>query len=275
MAESLEVRGRAAHLEQLTELLDSLGAAEAPPRLVHDVLAQISSSNRQEPVLQFPPRSSTVPKRGVTVNKQIIFGLAAAAAVVLAVITYTTYPPATEGTEATIGAAQRAQQPQIAAKDVGLGDTSAQDVLQTDTWDAIMKDESLRSALQDAELQRALLDADLRESLKNEAVRQALRDVELARYLRDEALISRHALNEAAMRGVSNTRIKAALMNRNFVNALRANKDLASLLSQPGRAQALGGEAMSRLVRDARFAQALARSDQFTRSLAAGRQPLR
>ncbi len=55
MAESVEVRGRAAHLEQLIELLESLPPADAPPRLVHDVLAQISNSTRQEPVLKFTP----------------------------------------------------------------------------------------------------------------------------------------------------------------------------------------------------------------------------
>ena len=95
-------------------------------------------------------------------NKKILFGLAIAAAIVLAVITYNTYPPATAGTEATIGAAQRAQAPQIAAQDVKLGDTSAQDVLQTETFDAIMKDDAVRTMLQDAELRSQMQNAELR-----------------------------------------------------------------------------------------------------------------
>ena len=109
-------------------------------------------------------------------NKKILFGLAAAAAIVLAVITYNSNPPATVGTEATIGAAQRAQTPQIEAKDVKLGDTSAQAVLQTDTFDAIMKDEALRSSLQDTEIRQQLHNVDLRKSLEDENVGKALND---------------------------------------------------------------------------------------------------
>ena len=270
LANDADARQRFSELERLNALLASLGPAEAPSDLVANVLARVSPHTAAPQPVRNIVR--LVPKRGVIVNKKLIFSLAAAAVVILAVITYTSYPPATEGTEATIGAAQRAQTPQIASKDVGLGDTSAQDVLQTETWDAIMKDESLRSALQDVELQRALLDSDLRESLKNEAVRQALRGAELSRYLRDENLLKKGGLSEAAVRNISDARVKAALMDQNFVNALANNRNLASLLSRNDRAQALGGEAMSRLVRDARFVNALSNSDRLTRSLAAGRQ---
>ena len=117
-------------------------------------------------------------------NKKILFGLAAAAAIVLAVITYNSNPPATDGTEATIGAAQRAQAPQIAAQDVKLGDTSAQDVLQTETFDAIMKDETLRTMLQDAEFRKQLQDAELRSALQDDAIRKALNDPGLAQIAR-------------------------------------------------------------------------------------------
>ena len=148
MTESPEARARAAQLGQLNDLLDVLGPAEAPVGLVHDVLAQISNQPVSIRVL--------AQRRGTPVNKKILFGLAAAAAVVLAVITYSTNPPATEGTEATIGAAQRAQAPQIAAKDVALGDTSAQDVLQTELWDQLAKDEDLRNLLTDASMREQL-----------------------------------------------------------------------------------------------------------------------
>lgn len=270
MAESLEVRGRAAHLEQLSALIDSLGAAEAPPRLVHDVLAQISSSTRHEPVLQFPHRSLTVPKRGVTVNKQMIFGLAAAAAVVLAVITYTNYPPATEGTEATIGAAQRAQAPQIAAKDVGLGDTSAQDVLQTDTWDAIMKDEELRGLLQDSEFRKHLLDQELRMSLRNEAVVRALKDPGLARRLADQDLVRR--INDAELvKKLDDANLRGALMNEAFARAVR-NDNLRAYLVRPGVAAALSRQAFQNALRDRNFDAALRNNARFEAALRSGSQ---
>ena len=270
LARNADARERVGELGRLNALLTSLGPAEAPPNLVADVLARVSPhSAAPQPVRKFV---RAIPKRGEIVNKKLIFGLAAAAAVILAVITYTSYPPATEGTEATIGAAQRAQTPQIASKDVGLGDTSAQDVLQTETWDAIMKDEKLRSALQDAELRRLLEDSQVREALKNEAVRQALHEAALARYLQDENLIKKGALNEAALRSIGNARIEAALMNRAFVNALRANPNLAAYLSRPERLQALRGEAMARLLRDARLEAALRSGARFDAALARGTQ---
>ena len=270
LARNADARERVGELGRLNALLTSLGPAEAPPHLVADVLARVRPHTAAPQLVGKFVRS--IPKRGEIVNKQLIFGLAAAAAVILAVITYTSYPPATEGTEATIGAAQRAQTPQIASKDVGLGDTSTQDVLQTETWDAIMKDEKLRSALQDAELRRLLEDSQLRDALKNEAVRQALHEAGLARYLRDENLIKKGALNETALRSIGNTRIEAALMNRAFVNALRANANLAAYLSRPERLEALRGEAMVRLLRDARFEAALRSGAKFDAALARGTQ---
>jgi hypothetical protein len=266
MAENLEVRGRADHLEQLRELLDSLGAAEAPPRLMHDVLAQISNATRHEPVVTFSPRSSTVPKRGVTVNKKLIFGLAAAAAVVLAVITYTNYPPATEGTEATIGAAQRAQAPQIAAKDVGLADTSAQDLLQSETWDAIMKDEDLRSTLEDADMRRMLEDADLRRALENDDVRHALRQPGFAQAYKYK--LSGQALSAADARRFNDARIMQAFENEGFARALaRMDKKLAANLLNARAGRAFSSDAMARAVRDPGFAAAL-KNDRFARALA-------
>ena len=117
ISESSEARDRAAQFTELTALLDSLGSVEAPPDLAASVLKHIS--HRPHVVVR-----SSIPQRGVAVNKKILFGLAAAAAIVLAVITYYSNPPATVGTEATIGAAQRAQSPQINPSDVKLGDTS-------------------------------------------------------------------------------------------------------------------------------------------------------
>ena len=155
ISSSREARDRAAEFERLASLIESLGPATPPPGLVDHVLAQVSHRPHAVRPVTF--------ERGVIVNKKILFGLAAAAAVVLAVITYNSYPRPTEGTEATIGAAQRAQSPQIAAQDVKLGDTSAQAVLQTETFDAIMKDEALRTMLQSAEMRVFLQSAALRE----------------------------------------------------------------------------------------------------------------
>jgi hypothetical protein len=263
LARNADARERVGELGRLNALLASLGTAEAPPTLVTDVLARVRPhAAAPQPIRKFV---RSIPKRGEIVNKKLIVGLAAAAAVILAVITYTSFPPATEGTEATIGAAQRAQTPQIASKDVGLGDTSAQDVLQSDTWDAIMKDEDLRSTLQDAEVRRMLEDAELRLALESAEVRRFLNDPNVARRMADRDLIRQ--INDAEAVKKLN---EAALRNGAFLRYAR-NPMFRDVLSRPGAARALGGEAMGRFLRDARAGAAL-RSARFEQALRSGSQ---
>lgn len=271
LARDAAARERAGELARLNALLASLGPVEAPPALVADVLARVSpSAAAPQPLRKVV---SSLPKRGAIVNKKLIFGLAAAAAVILAVITYTSYPPATEGTEATIGAAQRAQTPQIASKDVGLGDTSAQDVLQTETWDAIMRDEDLRSSLQDSELRKMLEDSELRDALRNEAVRNGLHEAELASIVKMQ-LSSRSgwALSQAQLASIQSARVRAALSNEAFARALARHPGLAARLLDTRQRNALAGEAMARLLSDRNFAASLS-SGRFERQLA-GRNTL-
>ena len=95
---------------------------------------------------------------------KVLWGLAAAAAIVLAVLAYTGFPPVEDGTEGAIGAAKRYQAGQIAASDVKLGDQSAQQFMQSDLFDRIMKDESMRKALSDPALGKAWRITPARES---------------------------------------------------------------------------------------------------------------
>ena len=260
LSESPELRARVAQLTNLVDLIESLGPAEAPAGLAEQVLAKVS--HRPHVV-----RHSTF-QRGVPVNKKILFGLAAAAAIVLAVITYNSNPPATVGTEATIGAAQRAQTPQIAPSDVKLGDTSAQDVLQTETFDAILKDETLRSMLQDAELRNRLADVEVRRSLQDEAVRKALADPEISRRLSDENF--RRMLNDPAVaaKKLEDANARALLTHRALVDALK-NDNLRNFLARPGHAAALAGATMQRALKDRGF-EAAVRRQAFAEELRSG-----
>ena len=255
--ESPDARDRSAAFKQLAGLIESPGPADAPPGLVDHVLAQVS--HRPYGVVR-PPDF----ERGVTVNKKILFGLAAAAVVVLAAITYNSYPPVTEGTEATIGAAQRAQAPQIAAQDVKLGDTSTQDVLQTETFDAIMKDETLRTTLLNAEARAYLQDAAFRSALQDDAIRAALKDPALGKKLSDAALKSALS-NPEAKKKFDDASMRALLHNRAFADALR-NDNFRELVSRNGVAAALAGPAMQAALKDRGFDAAI-RSQLFAASL--------
>jgi hypothetical protein len=256
LSESPEARERAAELSALAGLIESLGPADAPAGLVDHVLAQVS---------HHPQVRHVTFQRGVAVNKKILFGLAAAAAIVLAVITYNSNPPATVGTEATIGAAQRAQAPQIAAGDVKLGDTSTQDILQTETFDAIMKDDTLRTMLQDAELRVHLQSADMRGALTEDAIRMALRDPRLVRRLEDENLV-RDLSSGAAKKYADDANLRALVSNRAFADALR-HENFRNNLRKPGYAAALASDTMLRALRDRGFDAAM-RSQDFAARLA-------
>ena len=69
------------------------------------------------------------------------------------------YPPVENGTEATIGAAQRYQAPQISSADVKTEDAQLQAFLQSDLFRQLATDKAAQQALKNKDFQRALADA--------------------------------------------------------------------------------------------------------------------
>jgi hypothetical protein len=133
---------------EVTRLLDDLKASDPPaPGLVKDVMAHLQSIQAGG---SRPRHEST------RMAKKVMFGLAAAAALLIGVFVATGWPPAGLGTEGTVGAAKRYQAQKMSADDVKLGDTAAQQFLQSDLGDRLMKDPQARTMLADAGLQAAL-----------------------------------------------------------------------------------------------------------------------
>ena len=126
---------RAGELEALVETLNLLGPVDPPARVIRTVIDHI---NETAPAALESPLATT---GGDGMRTKVLWGLAAAAAIVLAVLAYTGFPPETGGSEGAIGAAKRYQAGQIAASDVKLGDQAAQEFLQSDLFDKLMKDE--------------------------------------------------------------------------------------------------------------------------------------
>jgi hypothetical protein len=262
MASDPSVRARAAELDQLAALLQSVRQVDAPPTFAADVLARIRASNDR--VIEFSRGSKTVGRS--TMNKKIIWGLAAAAVLVLAVVGYVANPSVNQGTEATIGTAQRYQAPQIEAKDVAVGDTSAQAVMQKETWDAVVKDETLRTLLQDAsfraklqdaDLRRAFADADLMRALRSSSFAKALADPELSRKLNDAELMRKLA-DADLLTALRNPALAKALADGNF-RAHLADANVMAALSRPAFQSALRDRGFLRAMSTARFGEALAR----------------
>ena len=275
IATDAEARGRVADLNQLSEMLQSLGSAEPPATLVQDVLARISQSPVRRSI--YSPSVSirpSAPRGDIGMNKKIVWGLALAAVLVIVVMRLAGYPPVSEGTEATIGTAQRYQAPQIQAKDVAVGDTSVQALMQTETWDAIMKDETLRTLLQDANLRASLQDPELRLALAHTDILRALRGPALGRQLTDAALLraledpelaaklnnpglTKKLLGDPGLaRSLNDENLRAALRNQVFVNALR-NSEFRTQLVRANVAAALAGPAFQMALKDNGFAKAL------------------
>jgi len=131
-------------------------------------------------------------------TRKAMWGLATAAAVVLAVLVVKGFPPVGRGTEGTVGAAKKYEAQQIADKDVVLGDSSVQEFLQSDTFERVMKDADARSLLADPQFRSALGDAELRKALEDADVRGSLTNADLRKIFADVDL--RSALGNAALR---------------------------------------------------------------------------
>jgi anti-sigma factor RsiW len=174
-----QARGRADQLEALAEALASMPESEPPAGLAHSVMDRIyqSAPASTRAVPASGPQTAGAAPAGVhdvqpvmdggVMRTKVLWGLAAAAAVVLSVFLVKGFPSAGEGTEGAIGAAKRYQAGQIAAADVKLGDPAAQEFLQSDLFDRLIKDDDVRKALSDPALGKALADPALGRALSD------------------------------------------------------------------------------------------------------------
>lgn len=142
-------------------MLRDVPEVDPPPALVDNVMSAIARRARIETV------SPTLMTKGRTMAKKILWSVAAAAAVALVVMRVLGYPPVQDGTEATIGAAQRYQAPQISSADVKLQDAQLQAFLQSDQFRQLASDKAAQDALKNKDFQRALSDASVRAVLSS------------------------------------------------------------------------------------------------------------
>ena len=245
LAHDEAARLRAGELKALVDALNVPGPADPPARVMRTVMAYIHD-NAPEAL-----HESQMAVTGGLMRTKVLWGLAAAAAIVLAVLGYTGFPPEAGGSEGAIGAAKRYQAGQIAASDVKLGDQAAQEFLQSDLFDKLMKDESVRKALNDPDIRVALADPAIRVALTDSDLRAALTNPEMRTSLSDPRI--RTALNDPAMRvALSHAGIAKALRDPNLATAL-TSADLRAALKSNGLSAALKspqfGEAMRRGIR--------------------------
>lgn len=189
--------------KRLDTLLDDLGAEEPPAGFAERTMAAIRGSGNGARL--------TFWTGGIEMRKRLMWGLAAAAAIVLAYFAVNGFPKVDQGSEATIGAAKRYQAGQIDSKDVVLGDQSVQQFMQSDVFDRLVKDPAAVRALSDAGVRAQIADAD---------ILRAIGDPQLVAWLKT------YATGAQSIFAMSCDSCQAALANLDVQAALKA-KELA------------------------------------------------
>ena len=204
------------HDDAVSRWLDELGGAEPPATLKGEVMRAVRHTTPGRRPVQRTPFGGTV------MAKKILWGLATAAAIVLAIYSITGYPVLERGYEATIGAAKRSVAPQMSAPDVVLGDTAAQQFIQSETFAALVKDPNSL---------RLLSDPAMREILANDALMSDL-------YRTQMADLQQVAAADARLRIFDNADVRLALANEAFARAI-SDPAVVSALQRPEVAAAV------------------------------------
>jgi hypothetical protein len=174
LASNVEARSAFGVLKAVADGLPDGMSADAPQEMTSEIMARVKS------VRHFAPGKRTwgpaVPRESVmSTRSKIVAGISAVAAVLLVGVYIVGVPRVDEGADATIGGAQRYQAPQLAAKDVAVGDTDTQAFLQSETFDRILKDPNARKLLSDANVRTMLASQELQGALAEPEFAAALR----------------------------------------------------------------------------------------------------
>ena len=224
---------RAQELEALARALDLLGSVDAPTSVMRALKEHIShagpvtgsTSAGDGPAAVLESTMATT--GGFVMRSKVLWGLAAAAAIVLAVFAVKGFPPSLVGTEGAIGAAKRYQAGQIEASDVKLGDQAAQQFLQSDVFDKILRDDATRKLFSDANFRALAGDAQFRNLLAGQELKglldtSALADAKVGAALADQELTA----------ALSSDELSVAFADKHFLRALGEAEFRLSLASE-------------------------------------------
>jgi hypothetical protein len=234
-------------------MLNDLPQVDPPPTLARTVMAAIAAHAKTRVI----PPPATYMRRGSTMAKQVLWTVAAAAAVALVALRVVGYPPVEKGTEATIGAAQRYQAAQVSAADVKVEDQQFQAFMQSDLFRQLANDKAARNALNNPDLQKALADANVRAVLARAEVRTAIANnaKQLARADAVANVIANvrlDAQSQAALEAALNASpaLLHAITNMNVADAI-AHSSLAMVLARADAAVAVSNNAVLQAISQA------------------------
>ena len=216
---------------------------------------------------------------GGMVMKKVVWTVATLGALAIAAYVWLGYPSVGQGTDATIGAAQR-YQAQPAPTAAPVADTSVQAFMQTDTFDQLIKNADTRHAMQkaasDAAYRQALTDQaiiavlarrEMRAALSNELVRKAVADDAFLDALARNDL-KRAAADPELMKAIKAAGLDAALADASY-RSMFARADMRKGMAELAARNAFADAALMRAIADPAMAKA-ARSAAFEAGLAQG-----
>jgi hypothetical protein len=229
---------RLSDLHRVSEWLGELGYEDPPASLVGNVMRQVRGLAAQRQ----GGNVTAVRFGGIPIRRQILFGLAAAAALVLAVFAVTGYPPVQRGAAGTIGAAK-------------LEDTLAQQFVQSDTFARLVKDPAAVRALSDPAVAQYFKDDGIVRYLKDSAVVAAVRDLQTAAAMQD-AQFAAALRDQAFVAAIRDSSLRAALQNEAFAAAL-TDASFVGALRSDALHQAVKSDGFAAAIKDPNFAAAL------------------
>lgn len=260
---------RAAELEMLSEALEEARDDQPPVRVAGEVMQRIARLPVRQPmarIVQWMPRSDS--RGGRVMAKKVMFGVAAAAAIVLISVAITGFPKVNStGTMGAVSAAKRAQAPQINASDVQTDDPAVQQFLQSDEFDHLIKDPNTRKMLADPSMRTMLSDANMQAALKDSAFQSAIADANIQAALASDAM--KAAMADSAFcaafakadfrAALAKGDLKAALASSAFESAM-SQANLKAAFAQDNIRVALASPALQAAFADANFRAAMSQA---------------
>jgi hypothetical protein len=231
-------RQRAAGYGRLETLLEEISEPDAPAGLIQRVMAEIEAQSQRPARVAFGWTPRVIWGGGWVMAKKAMIGVAAAAAAGLVVFAITGYPHiGGNGTEGSVGAAKRAQAPQIAASDVNTGDPAVQAFLQSETFDHLLKDPDAKKLLEDSSFRADLRDANMRSAIASDEMHAMFAKADLAAAFAQSDM--RAFLAQAGIRAaLARDDFRAALRQANFEAALK-NANLQDAMARSALEAAL------------------------------------
>jgi len=209
----------------------------------------------------FSPLGGLIPGR-VQAMKKVLVAASALGAGALVLAYWFGFPPTGQGTEGTVGAANRYQATvKLGDKDVVVGDMAVQKFMQSATFDRVMKNKNarvvLRKIAKSPELRKAFANPAFVEFMKAPETLELLSDMEFKYLIAQPALMQLMARPEFRDNFAEMEHRHKMLAEADFAG-LASNAAFIELAQNPSFAELIADASFAKIAADASFQQLFA-----------------